>query len=118
MLAPLEQTPGVPPPVSLRLPTVNYYLYMVDVLKTNDDTPPQQQQKNNSLRFWFHFVKLLWKTMARYTSGPCRVLQVDLSMVLPAADKLPHTKGPHGFSSPFTELSWDTWQTMILLLES
>jgi hypothetical protein len=47
VLAPLEQTPGVPPPVSPRLPTVNYYLYMVDVLKTNDDTPPQQQQKNN-----------------------------------------------------------------------
>lgn len=64
--------------------------------------PRPRQKKKNSLRFWFHFVKLLWKTMARCTSGPCRVLQVDFSMVLPAADKLPHTKGPHGFSSPFT----------------
>ena len=84
------------------------YLYMVDALKTNNDNHPPPRQKKRTR----------WKMMAQCPSGPWRVLQVDFSVVLPAADKLPPTKGPHGFLLPSPPLSWDTWQTMILLSES
>ena len=54
MLAPLEQTQGVPPPVSLRLPTVTCYLYMVDALKTNNDNHPPPDKKKEQ-----QFIKIL-----------------------------------------------------------